>query len=163
MSVSFAPTSPPRTQHRRLSPSSPSPGHRVMTSLRPTHHVLPPASRRSRMRSSFSSDRSERSEPPSPPEDPAALLAAVHIRDPSHSAQETSMHTSSRAWADPERLPLLAEANENAEEPRAARRRIAWRVIAGTSVAVLVVTGITLWASNTIWPWNPHAAEWAES
>lgn len=132
----------------------------MMTSLRPTHHVLPP-SRRSRARASFSSDRSDRSDPPSPPEDPGALLAAVP-HDASHSAQETSLHPSSRAWADPERLPLLAEANESIDEPRAARR-IAWRVIAATSLAVLLVTGIVLWTANIVWPWEPRSAAWASS
>lgn len=132
----------------------------MMTSLRPTHNILPP-SRRPRTRASFSSDRSDRSDPPSPPDDPGALLAAGP-QDASHSPQETSMHSSSRVWVDPERLPLLAEANESIEEPRA-RRRIAWRVIAATSLTVLVVTGILLWTANIIWPWNPRSSSWASS
>lgn len=159
MPVTFAPSSPPRT-HRRLSPSSPGQGGQMMTSLRPTHHILPP-SRRSRTRASFSSDRSDRSDPPSPPDDPGALLAAVHTQDASHSPQETSMHSSSRAWVDPERLPLLAEANESIEEPRSSRRL--WRIVGATSLTVLIVAGILLWTANLIWPWHPRSSSWASS
>lgn len=74
------------------------------------------------------------------------------------------MHPSSRAWTDPERLPLLAEANEDEPRPaRAARRSIRWRIIAATSVGVLTVTGILLLLANTLWPWEPRAHQWASS
>lgn len=155
MPVTFAPgphpSSPPRSSHRRLSPSSPN-HPRVMTSLRPTHYVQPP-SRRPRTRASFSSDRSDPPSPPDPQPDPAAMLAAV--QDPSASAtpQETSMHPAARAWADPERLPLLAEANEDLEPPHRSRRAV-WHVLAATSIAVLLVTGVVLWATDTLRPWD---------